>query len=432
MAVSADRISDKLGQQTIRDPGPVDPEGATAAVNDNPRADVVSRQYERYRYPQPIQDLEGWLRNNWEWFDPSHAHRLLWPDREYQADLDILIAGCGTNQAAVFAFMNPDAKVVAVDISQPSLDHQQYLKDKHGLWNLELHRHPIEEVPSLGLDFDLIVSTGVLHHLADPQAGMNAVASCLRPDGAIGLMLYARYGRLGIELLRSVFQDLELGQSEASIGMVKETISMLPADHPVRPYLKMAKNLQSDAVLVDTFLHGRERSFTVDDCIDLVDSAGLVFQGWLNKAPYYPHDLFAPPNQIFPAINALPEPTLWSVMERLYTVNACHFFMACRPERPKASYAVDFSSQECLDYIPLMRMRCGLADNEIFRPNWRVKLNSAQVPFVQQVDGHRTIRDIAASMAETAAPRGNTAEVEKFARRLFRELWRLDFVSMAR
>ena len=67
--------------------------------------------------------------------------------REYKPDLDILIAGCGTNQAAVFAFTNPDAKVVAVDISQPSLDHQQYLKDKHGLWNLELHLLPIEELP---------------------------------------------------------------------------------------------------------------------------------------------------------------------------------------------------------------------------------------------------------------------------------------------
>jgi hypothetical protein len=50
-------------------------EGASAEVNDNSRADVVTRQYERYSYPQPIQDLEAWLANNWEWFDPSHAHR---------------------------------------------------------------------------------------------------------------------------------------------------------------------------------------------------------------------------------------------------------------------------------------------------------------------------------------------------------------------
>src|SRR6202045_1742526 len=107
--------------------------GATRCVNDAPRADVISRQYERWTYPEPIEDLEVWLENNWEWYDPVHAHRMLWPNREYRADLDILIAGCGTNQAAVFAYTNPAAKVVAVDISQPSLNHLQYLKDKYGL-----------------------------------------------------------------------------------------------------------------------------------------------------------------------------------------------------------------------------------------------------------------------------------------------------------
>ena len=227
---------------------------------------------------------------------------------------------------------------------------------------------------------------------------MNAVAGCLRPDGAIGLMLYAKYGRIGIELLQSVFRDLGLEQNESSIGMARQTLSLLGPSHPVQSYLNIARNLQSDAVLVDTFLHGRERSYTVDDCIDFVTSAGLVFQGWFSKAPYYPHDLFAAPNPVYPAVNALPEPTIWSVMERLQTVNACHFFMACRPERPKASYGIDFSTQDCLDYVPLMRMRCGLSGSEIFRPDWRGRLNSAQLPFVQQVDGHRTIREIAASL----------------------------------
>jgi hypothetical protein len=185
-------------------------------------------------------------------------------------------------------------------------------------------------------------------------------------------------------------------------------------------------------MLVDTLLHGRERSYTVDDCIDLVTSAGLVFQGWFNKAPYYPHDLSARPNEVYLAINALPEPTLWSAMERLHTVNACHFFMACRPERPKESYAIDFSTQDCLDYVPLMRMRCGLSGTEIFRPDWRTRVNSAQLPFVQHVDGHRTIREIAASVAQSGgSSRGRLADAEKFARKLFQALWRLDFLAMA-
>jgi SAM-dependent methyltransferase len=111
--------------------------------------------------------------------------------------LDILIAGCGTNQAAVFAFANPLANVVAIDVNPSSLAHQQELKDKYSLSNLTLHLLPIETVSTLKLSFDLIVSTGVLHHLADPLLGMKALADCLRPDGALAVMLYAKYGRIG-------------------------------------------------------------------------------------------------------------------------------------------------------------------------------------------------------------------------------------------
>ena len=396
----------------------------------NPKADVVSRQYERWRYPEPIQDLESWLRNNWQWFDPSHSQRIFWPGRERRTDLDILIAGCGTNQAAVFAYTNPDAKVVAVDISQPSLDHVQYLKDKHGLWNLELQLLPIEELPTLGRDFDLVVSTGVLHHMADPLTGMKALAACLRPDGVIGVMLYAKYGRLGVEVMESIFRDLDLRQDEASVRVVKEAIALLPADHPVRSYLTISGDARFDAVLVDTFLHGRARNYTVDDCLDLVSAAGLAFQGWLLKAPYYHHELLMPTSDFAPAINSLPEAKLWSLMERMHTSNACHFFLACHPERPKESYVIDFSTTECLDYVPGMRMRCGLAGNEIFRPGWRMSLNAAQLPFVQHIDGRRTIREIAASAAQNNSQRASTSEFEKFGRKLFQGLWRLDFLTM--
>ena len=120
-------------------------------MTESPRDDVVAQQYEKWTYPEPIQNLETWAANNWQWFDPSHAHRVLWPDRPLRADIDILIAGCGTNQAAQIAYNNRAAKVVAIDVSQPSLDHEKFLKDKYALKNLELHLLPIEEVPSLSL-----------------------------------------------------------------------------------------------------------------------------------------------------------------------------------------------------------------------------------------------------------------------------------------
>ncbi|MCV7411548.1 hypothetical protein AWC05_16455 [Mycobacterium florentinum] len=393
-------------------------------MNDDPRNDVVSRQYDRWQYPPPIDDLETYSKNNWEWFDPFYAHRVLWPDRGYRPDLDILIAGCGANQAAVFAFTNRGAKVMAIDVSQSALDHQQYLKDKHGLDNLELHQLPIEEVSALGRDFDLIVSTGVLHHLADPLTGMTALAGRLRRDGALGVMLYAKYGRAGVELLESVFRDLGLSQDDASVQAVKDIIAALPPDHPVRGYLTVARDLRTDGALVDTFLHGRTRNYTVDECLDLVASAGLTFQGWFHKAPYYPHEIFTPASKFESHLAKLPDTELWSVMERLQPSNATHFFMACRPDRPKEQYTIDFSTDQALDYVPVSRTACLLSGADLLGPGYRVRVGPAELPFAQLVDGRRSIREIAAGAAQGGGG-------EDLARRLFRELWRLDFLAMA-
>ena len=297
-------------------------------IPSGPLTDFVSDQYQKWCYPEPIVDLPKWLEDNWQWFDPVHSHLMFWPDRGYKPDMNILIAGCGTNQGAVFAYTNPAAHVVAIDVSQPSPDHHQYLKEKYRLRNLELYLHPIEEVCTFGNDFDLIVSTGVLHHLADPIKVMRGLAACLRPEGVIAIMVYARDGRIGVEILQSVFRDLGLKQDEKSLALVRDTIHSLPQDHLIRSYFKMAPDLRYDAGLVDTFLHGRDRSYTVEDCLSLVKSAGLNFHEWFFKSPYYPP--FQSTSGLYTAIAALPLELQWKVMERINTRNACHFFTACR------------------------------------------------------------------------------------------------------
>ena len=58
-------------------------------------------------------------------------------------------------------------------------------------------------------------------------------------------------------------------------------------------------------------------------------------------------------------------------------------------------------------------------------------LNAPQLPFVQNVDGRRTIREIAERVAQSGeSRRGAAAELEKFGRKLFQALWRLDFLAM--
>lgn len=401
-------------------------------MTEDPRSDGVSRQYDRWEYPPPVTDLAAWTTNHWDWFDPHWAHRILWPDREYKADLDILVAGCGTFQAAVLAYMNRGAKVVAIDVSQSALNHHRQLKDRHGLDNLELLWLPIEEVSALSRDFDLIVSSGVLHHMADPLAGLTALGRCLRRDGVLGVMLYAKYGRIGVDMLESALRDLGLSQDDASVQLVVQAIATLPADHPVRPYLQSARDLMSEGALVDTFLHARQRSYTVDECLQLVDSAGLAFQGWLRNVPYYPHDLLAPASRFQSVLNQLPDPKLWSVMERLQPANATHFFLACRPDRPKGDYAIDFSAVACLGYVPLLRTACVLSGDTIHLPGATLKLNPAQLPFVQLVDGRRTIGQIIEGMAQRGDVRPEDRQrVQDFGLTLFRSLWRLDFLAMA-
>ena len=384
----------------------------------SPLSDVVSGQYERWMYPEPIRDIPAWLVSNWQWFDPSHAHRLFWPDREYKPEMDILVAGCGTNQAAVIAYTNPSARVVAIDVSGPSLAHHQVLKERYGLRNLDLHRLPIEDVGNLGRDFDLIISTGVLHHIADPGRGMAVLGRCLRPDGVAAIMLYARYGRLGVEMLQGVFRDMGFGQDEASLQMVRATLSSLAPDHPVGSYLAIAPDLAYDAGLVDTFLHGRERSYTIDDCIALAEDAGLIFQDLFLKAPYYPPS--SPEGGVMNAISQLPERRQWAVMERLNFRNGCHFFTACRSDRPCDSYAVELDPSKTGRYVPSLRYRCALSGRRLSRYNWGFDLDDAQLALVQRIDGERTIAEIAASTGLDA----NTA------RNFFQKLWRLDLVAI--
>ena len=398
------------------------PDGTTG----NPLADVVAQQYERWVYPEPIMDLPAWLEHNWQWFDPSHAHRLLWPDRDYRADLDILVAGCGTNQAAVLAYTNPRARVVAVDVSQSSLQHHAFLRSTYSLDNLELHQLPIEDLHTLDRNFDLIVSTGVLHHLADPAAGMRALADCLRRDGVIAAMLYAAYGRIGVEILQGVFRDLGLRQDEASLRIVRDALASVPAEHPIASYLPLADDLSVDAGMVDTFLHGRDRSFTVPECLELVETAGLAFQGWLLKSPYYPP--LPPGNSFYEAVSALPLADQWAVMERVNSRNACHFFMACHPERPASTYDIDFASPRWADYVPSLRYRVVLAGPRLARHDWAITLDPIDLAVVRRIDGLRTMRQVidAAARDEGRAP----AELEEGARGLVQSLWQRDFLAM--
>ena len=94
--------------------------------------------------------------------------------------------------------------------------------------------------------------------------------------------------------------------------------------------------------MVDTFLHGRDRSYTVDDCLDLVSSAGLVFQDWFLRKSYYPPTLTEPANEFYAAVSQLPPEKMWSVMGG--STPSMHAISSLRPSRSGRRPAIGSTS----------------------------------------------------------------------------------------
>src|SRR5271167_963199 len=141
-----------MAREERRTPAPADPAGEVRVF------------YESHPYPAPLGNLDRYREL---YRDPARRRALsllLWPTERPRAKRAILVAGCGTSQAAIHALREPDAHVTAIDISETSLRHTRDLQQKYGLGNLDLHRLAIEEVGVLGQVFDQIVCTGVLHH----------------------------------------------------------------------------------------------------------------------------------------------------------------------------------------------------------------------------------------------------------------------------
>ena len=219
--------------------------------------DPIQTFYESHPYPPAPDALDA--EGSYDEFRRRLDHHLSWPREPFRDDHAILVAGCGTSQAARYALRFPDASVVGIDVSAASLDATRSLAERHGITNLEVHQLPIEDVADLGRTFDQIVCTGVLHHLADPRAGLVALRSVTAPGGVLGLMVYARYGRVGVGLLQEYCRRLGVSPTAQELDDLVATIREIPMHHPIRPLLTGSADFHDDRAIVDALLNPRER-----------------------------------------------------------------------------------------------------------------------------------------------------------------------------
>src|SRR5207245_6897345 len=126
------------------------------------RADAASVEeevrafYERHPYPPPVDSLEKYRRFGQDRQKRRVDYHLFWPVRPYREDQSILIAGCGTSQAAKHALRWPAAQVTGIDFSATSVRCTEELKRKYRLSNLQVRQLPIERVSDSKMSLDQI------------------------------------------------------------------------------------------------------------------------------------------------------------------------------------------------------------------------------------------------------------------------------------
>lgn len=309
--------------------------------------------YDRYPYPRPIDNLENY-RRLWQDRQRRRAdYHLFWHNRSYREDQSILIAGCGTSQAAKHALRWPGAQVTGIDFSATSVRCTEDLKRKYSLNNLQVHQLPVERANDLKTTFDQIVCTGVLHHLADPGVGLKTLRNVLKPDGAMHLMVYAPYGRNGIYMLQEFCRRLGISATDGEIRDLITALGALPPGHPLENLLREAPDFQHEAALADALLHPRDRAYSVPQLLDFIKKGGLTFGRWVKQAPYSPYCGVITKIPQASRLAGLPPAEQYAAVELFRGTMVRHSVIVHRDDAPGGPQSVSFVGNAWLDYVPI-------------------------------------------------------------------------------
>ena len=239
------------------------------------RTDVVRAFYNQAPFPgYPPRDSLAAFRARAE---RSRFAQLL--DRAIPADAAIADIGCGTGQMSLY-LARADRVVVAADLARASL----------ALGADAAHRYGVDRVQFVETDlyrsalkpgaFDVVYSSGVLHHTATPPAAFAHIAALARPGGVVIVGVYNKFARIPLRLRRAVARATRF--------------RVVPFDPVLRE--RGDEPARRNAWLRDQYQHPEEHSHTAANV-----------QGWFrkNNVEYLrsfpsivlgdePEDLFAP------------------------------------------------------------------------------------------------------------------------------------------
>lgn len=390
----------------------------------------VREHYEELPYPYRDPAQEGAQFHASEGLSPQAYNHYGWAGRRdlRNSKARILIAGDGTGDASVeYAEMlvGGDAEIHAVDISATSIAIAKARLEKRQLAHMVTHHHlSLLDLPQAGLgQFDIIESSGVLHHLDDPDAGLRALSSVMHDDGIMAIMVYAQYGRTAVymvqEMLRRMMHD-GMPRSE-KLALARAFLNYVPQSHWLtvknEEFLEDI-NWPDGSGIYDLFLHSTDRAYTVPQIFTWVEQAGLqvqsFFSNYTNESLYQPESYNADP-ALLQALAGKSRAEKLAIGELMHGSMCKHAFYATRQPKEPAAFANDMvvswgmlqslyggvvqSLLGMLAAAPLDQRIALVPRPQASSPPLVLTKRPATEVLLRQIDGQRSIGTITAEVA---------------------------------
>ena len=325
-----------------------DPQSAVHPMNPMPPNHLpeVRRQYEALPYPpRDPRDESKRLIPTWLEDLPMINHYCFGGRQSFGQGFRALVAGGGTGDATIYLaeqLKHTDATIVHLDLSEASIAIAQERARVRGLDNIQWLRHSILDLPSLALaPFDYINCSGVLHHLADPDQGLRALRQVLKPDGALGIMVYGAIGRTAIYHMQAAMRLVNGTEEDPArkIAAARDILASLPPNNSFRRNEDLHHDHRmGDAGIYDLFLHSQDRAYTVGEIFDWFENAHglhLAFSDVARgRSAYLPHMVLGrkPPDRMA-QLRAMPRRQQYELAELLGGDIITHCFYATSGDR---------------------------------------------------------------------------------------------------
>lgn len=312
---------------------------------------AVANLYNTYPFPpDPLSDLEppGY---NWRW-SWTAAYSFCTGIKPATQDIRILDAGCGTGSGTDYLIhLNPEAEVVAIDLSEKALAVAEERCQRSGV--IAKHRKPVtfhnlklEEATQLAGEFDFINCVGVLHHLPEPEKGIQALAKKLTPGGILHIFVYAELGRWEISLMQkaiALLQGNKRGDYRDGVQVGRAIFGSLPADNRLlkQEQERWALENHRDEAFADMYVHPQEIDYNVETLFKLIDASGLDFVGFSNPKYWQLERLLGKSDELMARSRNLSDRDLYRLIE-LLDPNLTHYeFFLSKPPLPRVDWLED-------------------------------------------------------------------------------------------